>query len=456
MTVFGLFCGHCDEVPVSVCSEMTIPPVSLVPDDGVTPHCAVRRGKIAPCAGNGFRVMLYTIDIALGRTGGVMGWRVRKSIGGKLFRLNLGKHGITSATIGERGMPHVTVGKHGTYIGASIPGTGVSYSKRIDPPTTDTETRQIPIIPGNEVTPNQTMVLPANVPPSEPPQQSHQDGASGSLPWSKLVIASLIIGAVGLILAFTPAAPLGVLLAIPAFFLGIVGLIVILVKKSRRSALVASLAIILSLVSLVVGAVNTPQSQTSSTQDTADSSAEASKSAEAAASASASAEAKKKAEEEAEAKLTSAKTTLSDKIGEARTLLDESNDNVADPQTRAALTEAIDKANAVNSDSPKDYENAVIQLQQAMDVVNASEEQKKSDDEAAAKKATEDAEAAKKAAEEEAAKKAQEEAPQQQQQQQTYYPNCDAVRAAGKAPLHREDPGYRAELDRDDDGLACE
>lgn len=37
-----------------------------------------------------------------------------------------------------------------------------------------------------------------------------------------------------------------------------------------------------------------------------------------------------------------------------------------------------------------------------------------------------------------------------------YYKNCDAVRAAGKAPLHRGDPGYRAGLDRDDDGVACE
>jgi hypothetical protein len=38
----------------------------------------------------------------------------------------------------------------------------------------------------------------------------------------------------------------------------------------------------------------------------------------------------------------------------------------------------------------------------------------------------------------------------------TYYANCSAVRAAGKAPLHRGDPGYRAGLDRDDDGIACE
>lgn len=37
-----------------------------------------------------------------------------------------------------------------------------------------------------------------------------------------------------------------------------------------------------------------------------------------------------------------------------------------------------------------------------------------------------------------------------------YYPNCDAVRAAGKAPLYRGQPGYSAKLDRDKDGVACE
>lgn len=37
-----------------------------------------------------------------------------------------------------------------------------------------------------------------------------------------------------------------------------------------------------------------------------------------------------------------------------------------------------------------------------------------------------------------------------------YYPNCDAVRAAGKAPLRKGQPGYRSGLDRDNDGWACD
>ncbi|GAA4868789.1 excalibur calcium-binding domain-containing protein [Pseudonocardia benzenivorans] len=37
-----------------------------------------------------------------------------------------------------------------------------------------------------------------------------------------------------------------------------------------------------------------------------------------------------------------------------------------------------------------------------------------------------------------------------------YYKNCSAAKAAGAAPLLRGRPGYRAALDRDGDGVACE
>jgi hypothetical protein len=36
------------------------------------------------------------------------------------------------------------------------------------------------------------------------------------------------------------------------------------------------------------------------------------------------------------------------------------------------------------------------------------------------------------------------------------YKDCAEVRAAGKAPLYRGDPGYTPELDRNGDGVACE
>lgn len=36
------------------------------------------------------------------------------------------------------------------------------------------------------------------------------------------------------------------------------------------------------------------------------------------------------------------------------------------------------------------------------------------------------------------------------------YSGCNEVRALGKAPLHAGEPGYRAEMDGDLDGVACE
>ena len=60
-----------------------------------------------------------------------MGFRMRRSI--KLLpgvRLNVGKSGITSLTVGRRGGT-VTTGKNGTYVNVGIPGTGISYREKI-------------------------------------------------------------------------------------------------------------------------------------------------------------------------------------------------------------------------------------------------------------------------------------------------------------------------------------
>jgi len=37
-----------------------------------------------------------------------------------------------------------------------------------------------------------------------------------------------------------------------------------------------------------------------------------------------------------------------------------------------------------------------------------------------------------------------------------YFSGCNEVRAAGLAPLYEGQPGYRPEMDGDDDGIACE
>lgn len=40
--------------------------------------------------------------------------------------------------------------------------------------------------------------------------------------------------------------------------------------------------------------------------------------------------------------------------------------------------------------------------------------------------------------------------------QSVYYANCAAARASGASPLYAGSPGYRSQLDRDGDGVACE
>lgn len=41
-------------------------------------------------------------------------------------------------------------------------------------------------------------------------------------------------------------------------------------------------------------------------------------------------------------------------------------------------------------------------------------------------------------------------------EQSVHYSGCNEVRAAGKAPLHSDDPGYSPDMDGDGDGIACE
>ncbi|PIT21421.1 hypothetical protein BHC46_02630 [Snodgrassella alvi] len=60
-----------------------------------------------------------------------MGWRYRKAF--KLapwLRINVGKTGITSATIGKRGAS-LNIGRKGVYTNLGIPGTGLSYRNKI-------------------------------------------------------------------------------------------------------------------------------------------------------------------------------------------------------------------------------------------------------------------------------------------------------------------------------------
>ncbi|PEL65911.1 excalibur calcium-binding domain-containing protein [Bacillus wiedmannii] len=88
------------------------------------------------------------------------------------------------------------------------------------------------------------------------------------------------------------------------------------------------------------------------------------------------------------------------------------------------------------------------------------EEQKRQADEQARKQQEEQ----KRQADEQARKQQEEQKKAQQAQTQpatsnnsnVTYKNCTEVKKAGKAPIHKGQPGYGSHLDRDGDGVACE
>ena len=117
-----------------------------------------------------------------------MGFRVRKSISlGKGVRINLGKNGISSVSFGKRGAPHVTVDKRGTYVGATIPGTGISYSHKIsdNKPAKSSSSGSTKKSHGKHSDDSTYATMPGDeqvrvVPPSETYRGTHQTNASAT------------------------------------------------------------------------------------------------------------------------------------------------------------------------------------------------------------------------------------------------------------------------------------
>ncbi|MHA4215552.1 excalibur calcium-binding domain-containing protein [Bacillus cereus] len=146
---------------------------------------------------------------------------------------------------------------------------------------------------------------------------------------------------------------------------------------------------------------------------------------------------------------------------------------ISDPSSEK--TTATSTKVASNNEEPKDSEQKKeLEKKEADEKTQKQEEQKRQADEQARKQQEEQKrqadEQARKQQEEqkrqadEQARKQQEEQKAQQAQTQpasgntssAYYKNCAAVRAAGKAPLYKGQPGYDSHLDRDGDGVACE
>ncbi|PGS99568.1 calcium-binding protein [Bacillus cereus] len=124
-------------------------------------------------------------------------------------------------------------------------------------------------------------------------------------------------------------------------------------------------------------------------------------------------------------------------------------------------TTATNKQVASNNAEKKDDKK-----KEADEKTQKQEDEKRLADEQARKQEDEkrQAEEQKRQADEQARKQQEEQKKAQQAQTQpaagntsnAYYKNCDAVRAAGKAPLYKDQPGYSRKLDKDGDGVACE
>lgn len=134
--------------------------------------------------------------------------------------------------------------------------------------------------------------------------------------------------------------------------------------------------------------------------------------------------------------------------------------NIADraPAPTSPTPDAAVAVEASRSASTEASRSASVQASRsaAAEVKRAADE-KKARERRAQRREQEQREA------EEAARLAEEQERQEQEQQEqeeepaaAYYANCSAARDAGAAPLYAGEPGYRAGLDRDKDGIACD
>ncbi|MDX5807218.1 excalibur calcium-binding domain-containing protein [Bacillus cereus group sp. BfR-BA-02730] len=136
-------------------------------------------------------------------------------------------------------------------------------------------------------------------------------------------------------------------------------------------------------------------------------------------------------------------------------------------------TTATSKKVASNTTEQKDSDKKELEKKEADEKTQKQEDEKRQAEEQARKQEDEKRQADEQARkqQEEQKRLADEQARKQQEEQKTqqtqtqpasgntssaYYKNCAAVRAAGKAPLYKGQPGYASHLDRDGDGVACE
>lgn len=165
---------------------------------------------------------------------------------------------------------------------------------------------------------------------------------------------------------------------------------------------------------------------------------------------------------EAKAAYADAQASLAAAMSTAEQALADSAGRVDDDGVRVRLQSAIDAARTTAATVPaeddhsfRDATSAIVEASQDVEAeraaVGGAVAAKAETDRLAAEQAA--AAASQRAAEEAAAN---EPADEGADGGSAYYENCDAVRAAGAAPIRVGDPGYSTKLDRDHDGVGCE
>jgi len=136
-----------------------------------------------------------------------MGFRVRKSFGPKGFKINVGKKGISSASL--KIAPGLTINsKRGTTVG--IPGTGLSYNtggnkKKSTTTNTTTTTRNST---RNNI--NNTEERNLKIEKQREYNRKFKEFTGG---YNKKIITTIVVS---LILCVTPLMPLGVIVLLPS------------------------------------------------------------------------------------------------------------------------------------------------------------------------------------------------------------------------------------------------
>ena len=121
----------------------------------------------------------------------------------------------------------------------------------------------------------------------------------------------------------------------------------------------------------------------------------------------------------------------------------------------AAEAKASAEASAVAATKAAQDEQAKAAVDEAARVAAEAAEKKAAAEKVAADTAAAN-EAARRAAEEAEAQQAPPIQPLVEVPAAVYYANCSEAKAAGAAPMHVGQPGYRGPLDRDKDGIACD